>query len=92
MNHNNYLQMLTDSVNLSVLKKIKEVRFSSDVLISSVHFKKIKRSHRGNVGRTLFVVPAFYTVLARRARSPQHVARLIAGLRHAEASQAPETA
>ena len=40
---------------------------------------------------TLFVVPAFYTVLARRTRSPQHVARLIAGLRRAEASRASET-
>ena len=41
---------------------------------------------------TLFVVPAFYAVLARGARSPQHVARLIAGLRRAEAEQASETA
>jgi len=39
---------------------------------------------------TLFVVPAFYTVLARRAHSPQHVARLIASLRRAEASQTAE--
>ena len=41
---------------------------------------------------TLFVVPAFYAVLARGARSPQHVARLIAGLRREEAEQASETA
>jgi multidrug efflux pump len=41
---------------------------------------------------TLFVVPAFYAVLARGARSPQHVARLIAGLRREEAAQASETA
>ncbi|MDJ0866332.1 MAG: efflux RND transporter permease subunit [Myxococcota bacterium] len=34
---------------------------------------------------TLFVVPAFYAVLARRTRSPQHVSRAIARLRGAEA-------
>jgi multidrug efflux pump subunit AcrB len=41
---------------------------------------------------TLFVVPAFYAVLARSAHSPQHVARLIASLRRAEASEASEPA
>ena len=41
---------------------------------------------------TLFVVPAFYAALARGTRSPQHVARLIAGLRRAEVPPASETA
>jgi multidrug efflux pump len=34
---------------------------------------------------TLFVVPALYAVLAKRTRSPQHVSRMIAALRGAEA-------
>ncbi len=33
---------------------------------------------------TMFAVPALYAVIARRTRSPQHVARLIARLRGAE--------
>jgi multidrug efflux pump len=33
---------------------------------------------------TLFVVPAFYAVLARRTKSPEHVSRAIARLREAE--------
>jgi multidrug efflux pump len=37
---------------------------------------------------TLFVVPALYTMLAKRTQSPQHVARLIAKLRGAEGAQA----
>jgi multidrug efflux pump len=36
---------------------------------------------------TLFVVPALYTVLAKRTRSPQHVSRMIARLRGAEPAQ-----
>jgi multidrug efflux pump len=38
---------------------------------------------------TLFVVPALYTVLARRTRSPQYVARMIAKLRGNEATRTP---
>jgi predicted Na+-dependent transporter len=41
---------------------------------------------------TLFVVPALYTVLARRTHSPQYVTRMIAKLRGAEAAQAPASA
>jgi multidrug efflux pump len=36
---------------------------------------------------TLFVVPALYSVVARNTRSPQHVARVIAGLRGSEAAE-----
>jgi multidrug efflux pump len=36
---------------------------------------------------TLFAVPALYAVLARNTRSPQHVARMIARLRGAEAAR-----
>jgi multidrug efflux pump len=38
---------------------------------------------------TLFAVPAFYAVVARNTRSPQHVSRLIARLRGAEVAVAP---
>jgi multidrug efflux pump len=41
---------------------------------------------------TLFVVPALYKVLARRTKSPQYVARMIARLRGAEAKQSPPPA
>jgi HAE1 family hydrophobic/amphiphilic exporter-1 len=34
---------------------------------------------------TLFVVPALYDLIARRTRSPQHVARAIGRLRDAAA-------
>jgi len=36
---------------------------------------------------TLFAVPAFYAVIARRTRSPQYVSRMIARLRRAEAAR-----
>jgi multidrug efflux pump len=38
---------------------------------------------------TLFVVPAFYSVLARNTKAPQHVARAIAKLRSADGVQPP---
>jgi multidrug efflux pump len=45
-----------------------------------------------SAGLTLFVVPALYTVLAKRTHSPQYVARMVAKLRGSEAAQAPAEA